>query len=148
MLNSESHGYDLQLDLNQYLNLFNAKVNSGMYTSASEVISESLLKKKINNKIYIGQSINIKIRYASHMRSLRNKNHPNSHLSRSFHKYGEDSFELMILEICDEKYLTQKEQNWIDKHNKNELYNEVLNVTQGANKKISRQDEIVENRCI
>jgi group I intron endonuclease len=70
------------------------------------------ITNKINNKIYIGQSVNIKERYAQHVRNSINKNtHTyNYPLSRAFRKYGSDNFELVVLEECSIDELTTKEQ--------------------------------------
>ena len=74
---------------------------------------------KINNKNYIGQSINIEKRWEEHKRAM---NYENEHtynypLYKAFRKYGLDSFEFSILEQCDSPQLTQKEQYWIDYYN-------------------------------
>lgn len=51
----------------------------------------------INNKCYIGQSVDIKNRIYNHFGNLRANIHHNSHLQSSFNKYGEEHFKVNIL---------------------------------------------------
>lgn len=64
----------------------------------------------INNKIYIGSSNNIKLRWRGHKYLLRKGTHPNIKLQRSWNKYGEDAFEFFIVLTCPENQLLEKEQ--------------------------------------
>lgn len=68
----------------------------------------------VNHNIYIGSSKNIERRYWEHLWKLKYKEHPNIHLQNLYEKYGEDKFELSILEICNVSDLIEKEQKWID----------------------------------
>lgn len=71
----------------------------------------------INNKIYIGSSINLSKRKASHFSHLRKNNHNSSHLQKAFNKYGEDNFRFIILEeLLDIELLLVREQYYIDSH--------------------------------
>jgi hypothetical protein len=58
---------------------------------------------KITNIItldfYIGQSRNLKQRWAEHKTQLRHNKHPNAHLQNAWNKYEEDSFKFTIYEI-------------------------------------------------
>lgn len=67
-----------------------------------------------NNKVYIGQSTDVEDRIAHHRSSLRHNKHENSHLQRSWNKYGEDSFMFEILDICEEQALDDKERYYIE----------------------------------
>lgn len=73
------------------------------------------IKNKLNNKIYIGQSINIENRWYGHKTSLRHNKHGNKHLQNSWNKYGEDNFDFIVLEECLEDELNEKEVYWISK---------------------------------
>lgn len=53
----------------------------------------------VNNKRYIGYSINIKKRWHDHKYLLRRKLHKNDHLQKAWSKYGENNFEFSISEI-------------------------------------------------
>ena len=57
-----------------------------------------LINNKINNKKYVGQSINIKRRITEHIRNANNNdNHP---LYHAFNKYGWDNFEFSIIDTA------------------------------------------------
>lgn len=68
----------------------------------------------INNKIYIGSSINVIGRWLGHKRCLRSNRHSNLHLQYAWNKYGLSNFEFIILESCAENMLLRKEDAWID----------------------------------
>lgn len=67
-----------------------------------------------NGKVYIGQSKNMSYRKTCHFRSLKDNNHYNQYLQRSFNKYGHDSFVFEVLEYCKEDELNEKERHWIE----------------------------------
>lgn len=73
------------------------------------------IENMINNKKYVGQSININARWESHISTLNNNHHYNSHLQQSWNKYGSESFEFHIIEICDKSLLNEREIYWIEK---------------------------------
>lgn len=54
----------------------------------------------VNNKKYIGSSLNYKQRLRQHKYSLRKNSHYNKHLQSSFNKYGEENFTFKLLELC------------------------------------------------
>lgn len=72
-----------------------------------------MILNKINNKVYIGQSIDIYTRWKQHRADLRHKNHENKHLENAWHKYGEKNFEFSILCECEEEQLNTIEQYYI-----------------------------------
>lgn len=69
----------------------------------------------INNKVYIGQSVNITKRFANHKANLnKNYNYP---LYNAFRKYGVANFEFIIIEQVDNVLLLdEREQCWLDYH--------------------------------
>ena len=74
----------------------------------------------INNKMYIGQSINIKERIAEHKRLALNKEFLNKFqypLYLALNKYGIDNFKFEIIMECSEEQLNYWEQYWIEKLN-------------------------------
>ena len=86
------------------------------------------IKNKINNKRYIGSSIHIQKRFSEHKYGLNNGTHVNSHLQKSWDKYGEHNFEFSIIEEVNGEYnkLLNAEQKWIDyyqSYNPNNGYN-------------------------
>ena len=75
-----------------------------------------VIKNKINEKIYIGSSVNIKQRISAHKSLLKRNNHWNDHLQSSWDLYGEENFDFSILEETkkDELILLEREQFWVD----------------------------------
>lgn len=69
----------------------------------------------INNKCYIGQSVQIEIRWRWHKGNYKNKNEPsyNKHFYRSIRKYGLENFNFEIIEECDQSELNKREMYWI-----------------------------------
>ena len=74
------------------------------------------IKNLTNNKIYIGQSIDIPKRFNTHRHRLRNDFHGNSHLQSAFNKYGEENFEFGIIKVTKERYLNRLEKLYIKKY--------------------------------
>jgi group I intron endonuclease len=66
-----------------------------------------------NNKVYIGSSSNINLRWQSHKSRLKNGKH-NKNLLNSYNKYGIDSFIFEVLEECDVLDLIKREIYWAD----------------------------------
>lgn len=71
------------------------------------------IKNIINNKKYIGSSININQRWSSHLSYLRNNKHRNYRLQQSVNKNGLNNFEFKILELCTEEKLSDIESKYI-----------------------------------
>jgi group I intron endonuclease len=67
----------------------------------------------IDNKVYIGQTVNYRKRKNSHLSSLKENKHHNEHLQRAFNKYGENSFEMELLEECKIEELDKLERYYI-----------------------------------
>jgi len=70
-----------------------------------------------SNKWYIGQAKNIYTRLLSHKNNLKRGKKVNQHFYRAYSKYGADSFEIFILEVCDIPSLNIKEKYYMDKYN-------------------------------
>lgn len=68
----------------------------------------------VNNKVYIGQAIDIDKRWYEHINDLKNNKHINKHLQRAWNKYREENFKFEVIEDCVEDKLTEREQYWID----------------------------------
>jgi group I intron endonuclease len=71
---------------------------------------------KVNKKVYVGSSINIRGRWAVHKSDLRRNKHHNYHLQKSWNKYGERNFSFMIIEECTKKKLDEREDYWMKRH--------------------------------
>lgn len=76
-----------------------------------------IIKNKINNKVYIGQSKNINKRIKEHINALKNGVHQNKHLQFAFDKYGINNFDIDILESCSEDNLNEREIYYINFYN-------------------------------
>nr|WP_285845777.1 GIY-YIG nuclease family protein [Metabacillus idriensis] len=76
-----------------------------------------MIKNLKNNKIYIGQSIDLDRRIKSHIRDLNKGHHRNQYLQRAWNKYGEKNFSFTILDYCEISELDNKEKNYIVKFN-------------------------------
>jgi len=69
----------------------------------------------VNGKFYIGSSIDVEKRWRQHKNKLKNNNHTNIHLQRSWNKYGENSFSLETIEEVGPSSLLDIEQLYLDK---------------------------------
>jgi group I intron endonuclease len=72
------------------------------------------IKNLLNNKIYIGSSLNIKYRINSHKRDLANNRHCNKKLQNSYNKYGLLNFSFEPILYCERTNLMMYEQLCID----------------------------------
>jgi group I intron endonuclease len=70
-----------------------------------------------NGKWYIGQSINIIQRKQNHLSKLRSNTHKNTYFQHDYNEYKEDSFEFVILEMCENEMLSIREEAWIVYYN-------------------------------
>lgn len=79
------------------------------------------IKNKVNNKVYIGKSINIYSRLYQHLSDLNTgkRKSKNSHFLNAWEKYGRDNFEYFVLEYLEpiEELVKEKELYWILKYN-------------------------------
>ena len=99
------------------------------------------LTNKVNNKKYVGSSVNVKNRWRQHRHQLNKQIHGNSHLQSSWNKYGAEAFEFSVLEECNN--LEEREQYWIEYYNCiNAGYNQRLNCS--TNRGIKRSEEFKE----
>lgn len=68
-----------------------------------------------NNKVYIGQSVDITTRWNTHRRSIYNKK--KTRLINSFLKYGVNNHIFEIVEVCDVLKLNERERHYQDYYN-------------------------------
>ena len=69
----------------------------------------------LNGKVYVGSTVNSKARKRQHFSDLRCGRHYNQYLQRSFNKYGEGTFEWLVLEEVDDADLPKREMFWIER---------------------------------
>lgn len=80
----------------------------------------------IDNKKYIGQSVDIYVRWRNHKSALRNNRHNNSHLQNAWNVYGEENFVFEILSVCSVDIIDDVEEEYIklfDTMNRKHGYN-------------------------
>lgn len=68
----------------------------------------------VNGKSYVGSSVQVESRIFKHLAFLRRGEHPNAHLQAAFSKYGEQSFDYKLLEVCGKEVLLSREQFYLD----------------------------------
>lgn len=98
--------------------------------------------------LYIGSTNDYTERTVSHFSSLRNKYHYNCHLQSYFSKYGESNLQPLCLEICDEKILLEREQNWIDYYKYNFTHKVLFNMADIAGKPFKSPETIELHRML
>lgn len=83
------------------------------------------IRNVINDKFYVGSTVDSRKRFWAHRKALRLGNHDCVHLQRAWNKYGEDCFKFEIVEqINSKEELYPAEQKWLDEHyGKDHCYN-------------------------
>lgn len=67
-----------------------------------------------NGKVYIGQTRQkLKYRVGMHLIDLRRGTHYNLHLQSAWNKYGEDQFQVSVVEECPVDHLNSREEYWV-----------------------------------
>lgn len=86
-----------------------------MQANPVEIVKKDIyiIKNDINNKVYIGQSLNAQERFKSHCKP---SNKDNSIISNEIYKYGKEHFWIEILEPQIENY-NEREKYWIIHYN-------------------------------
>ena len=94
------------------------------------------IENLINNKKYIGQSIDIDNRWRHHIGELNSNTHFNDYLQKAWNKYGKDNFHFYVLEFCDADKLDNLEVYYISLYqtlNRDKGYNLISG---GTNNKV------------
>lgn len=94
----------------------------------------------VNEKVYIGQSINIKARWKDHIHSLNRGDSRCTLLQRAWNKYGQDNFSFEILELCSEDMLDDTETKYIDLYDSCNVH-KGYNIETGGNQHKHLSDE-------
>ena len=83
----------------------------------------------LDNKTYVGQSVDIEKRWSTHRAELNNNYHCNTYLQNAWNKYGEDNFDFSIIEECAASQLNQREIYWVSQY---DSYENGYNLTPGG----------------
>lgn len=95
----------------------------------------------INGKKYIGSSVNIMSRWEQHLNNLNYNTHHSHLLQKDWDKYSIQDFAFQVLEVVEDKRkLLEREQDWIDSEDFENLYNVIDYVNY---KSISYDDNII-----
>jgi len=82
------------------------------------------IKCSQNPKSYIGVSFNFTQRKMEHLRRLKRNAHHNKPLQMAFNKYGQDSFDFVVLHQCDDyDYAKELERQMLYSFYKDDLFN-------------------------
>ena len=97
------------------------------------------IENLINNKKYIGQSIDIEKRWATHKSELNGDAHCNSKLQNAWNLYGENSFKFYVIEMCSKDVLDDLEQYYIKNLNS---YHDGYNLDFGGTNRVRWTDDM------
>lgn len=67
-----------------------------------------------SGRFYVGSAKSIKARWSTHRQDLLKNKHHSKYLQAIYNKYGKDSIEYEIIELCDLEQLLVREQHYID----------------------------------
>lgn len=71
----------------------------------------------VNNKFYVGSTVNLRKRKARHFSELRTGKHKNRHLLAAWNKYGEQAFVFVAVELVEDRaQLLAAENRWLKDH--------------------------------
>ena len=75
------------------------------------------IRNVVNNKFYVGSTVNTEIRFKAHRRHLRKGKHQSPHMQAAWNKYGEDCFKFEVIEhVENPEDLLKAEQVWLNEH--------------------------------
>jgi hypothetical protein len=72
-----------------------------------------LITCKINNKKYVGASVNVLDRFSNHM-NRDSRRYPHREMYKDVFKYGYENFDFEVLEECNKENLLEREQYYYD----------------------------------
>ena len=93
------------------------------------------IENKVNGKVYIGQSVNIRKRIMTHKYNANNPKIGKAHdlyIYSAIRKHGIENFDFSIVELCDKSELDEKERYWIAYYKSNQS-NHGYNLNDGGN---------------
>ncbi len=75
-----------------------------------------MITNSIDNRVYIGSSIDYCRRKSEHYNNLRNNRHHNVHLQRFYNKHGKDSLFFVVLNRCNNEDLLLLEKFYMNQY--------------------------------
>ena len=96
--------------------MLNVTIKKPLIYEVRKMIGIYKITNKVNNKVYVGQSINIKERWQQHIYKAFNEKEIayNSAIHQAFRKYGIENFSFEIIEeLTDVNELDNRERFWI-----------------------------------
>lgn len=87
---------------------------------------------KVNDKYYIGSTVNIRLRWNGHKSQLNRGVHHSIKLQRAWGKYGESSFEFIVVSFCGVEEMFDIEQSYLDIGFKKEKKKLIYNIADSA----------------
>ncbi len=81
------------------------------------------IEHNVSGRKYVGSSKDIATRFRDHLRDLKKNKHHSDRLQNAWNKYGAEAFSFRILVECPESQLRAVEQEWINSHQRDELFN-------------------------
>ena len=108
------------------------------YRTADALCGVYKIINNINQKVYVGQSINIKARWKDHINALNRGDSRCTLLQRAWNKYGQKNFSFEILELCSEDILDDVEIKYIKFY---DSCNNGYNIELGGNRNKHLSDE-------
>ena len=77
-----------------------------------------MITNKINNKKYIGQTIQKpRVRFLYHIQyAAKDRNIINMPITKAIHQYGKENFDFEVLEECEEELLDEREEYYVNKY--------------------------------
>ena len=88
------------------------------------------IRNVLNNRVYIGSTIDFKVRWQQHIKNLRKNKHNNCFLQADFNKCGEPAFVFEVVEVTENKTKEQRllvEKWYIEQHFGKQCYNLRIN---------------------
>lgn len=98
------------------------------------------IENKVNGKVYIGQSVNIRKRFIEHRYRAYDKKDEDTYslyLYTAIRKYGKENFAFSVVEECRPEELNDREKYWIAYYKSN-LKEYGYNLSDGGDSKYSR----------
>jgi group I intron endonuclease len=75
------------------------------------------IKNRVNEKFYIGSTVQRYVRWRTHRNKLKNNTHHCAHLQSAWNKYGADAFDFKVVErVASAEDLQAAEDRWLEKH--------------------------------